>query len=383
MLLWLLTVALQAEAAHFLGIGFLYVCWTLFSRITVKRKGDIQVGGGVFGFIFGWLVAQFFYEGLSDSALLLDWELQVEDVMLGFLFIILVGWFLITGESTSQDLVFNLSPLMSAILLNFWKIGVLFELLTLFSEFEFLEPYANLLFLFCGFLDLGLHLARRFNLNYTDLILNPFQLLIVMFVGAMQAVKWILLIGIFVVLGRLELGLGSWTLIISAIGVAIFCFSESIARTTLNSGIIESRVEEGKSIVPLVFEEIHEFDAKDFQVYEVREPIEVRKRASHTRFSPKTQLLRLPFSQELEDLGGIFLIPIELTRIPVSPDGTPAVFTSAHTHRGKFGLNLRAHDFFRISQEEWDRIKPAMILRETAAIAAELELENPEAIDNL
>ncbi|MFW9917939.1 MAG: hypothetical protein ACFFGZ_20255 [Candidatus Thorarchaeota archaeon] len=383
LLLWLLAIALQAEPALFLGIGLLYMCWTLFSRVTVKRRGDIEVGGGVFGFIVAWLVAQFFYEDLSASVMLFEQEFQVEDVMLGFLLIILVGWLFITGESTSQDLVFNLSPLMSSILLNFWKIGVLIELLTLFNEFEFLRPYADLFFLFCGLLDLGLHLTRRFNLNYTDLILNPFQLLVVMFVGAFQAVKWILLVAIFVGLDRLELGLGTWTLIISAMGVAIICFSESMVRTTLNSGIIESRVEEGKAIVPLVFEEIHQFDAKDFQVYEVQKTIEVRKRASHTKFSPKSLLLRLPFSPELENLGGIFLIPIELTKIPISSDGTPAVFASAHTHRGKFGLNLRAHDFFRISQEEWDRIHPAMIQRETAAIATELELENPEAIDNL
>ena len=185
---------------------------------------------GVFGFIVAWLVAQFFYEDLSASVMLFEREFQVEDVMLGFLLIILVGWLFITGESTSQDLIFNLSPFMSSILLNFWKIGVLIELLTLLNEFEFLRPYADLFFLFCGFLDLGLHLARRFNLNYTDLILNPFQLLVVMFMGAFQAMKWVLLIAIFIGLDRLELGLGSWMLIFSAIGAAIICFSESLEK---------------------------------------------------------------------------------------------------------------------------------------------------------
>ncbi|MFX0117336.1 MAG: hypothetical protein ACFFB3_22505, partial [Candidatus Hodarchaeota archaeon] len=309
-----------------------------------------------------------------------EWDLKAEDAMIGFLLILFVGWFLITGKSQSQELVLGLSPFWSSILLNFWKIAVILELFTLFEELQFLEAFATLFFLVAGFFDLTLLLTRRAKIDYTDLILNPFQLILAMFAGTFQTIKWLLLIGVFAVLDRLNLGLGTWALILFAVAVAFVTFSESIFRTTLASGIIESRVEEGKAIIPKIFEEIHQFEGEDFQIFEIQNPIELRRRESITKLSPGSQLLRLPFSSDLEELSGIFLTQIELKR--GSEDSVkPAFFVSSRTHKGGQSLNLRSGGIHRIEKQEWDRIRPHLNLRDKTEIAAELGFENSKPID--
>lgn len=405
--LWLLTTFLQSEAGLFLAVGALSLVFTIIARLIATRKKEIDVSGGVFGFMLAWLIAYYFYDNKSGIFSLFNRELQVKEVMVGFLFVLFVGWILIKEQLGTQELVFGLSPFFSAMLLNLWQIAVLGELLTLLDEFEFLRPYATFFFVVVGFFDLTLLLARRKNLNYTELILNPVQLLGAMFVGSLQASKWILIIGIFVVLDHLPLGLGPWTLIVSALGVALFCFSESVTRTTLASGVIESRVEQGKTIVPMIFEEIREFDARDFQIYETQTLVEIRKRGSIRKLPPKTLILRLPFSPELEKQGGIFVTQIELSRATTNKGNNelnlqkglfatqiessqvatnndkPVAFVTPTKHKGKSGLNLQSKGLFRIEIQEWNRIQPGLLLRETSDIAAELGLENTEAIDEL
>ncbi|MFQ5980669.1 MAG: hypothetical protein ACE5OZ_21235 [Candidatus Heimdallarchaeota archaeon] len=405
--LWLLATFVQSDAEIFLAVGLLSLVFTLIARLIATRKKEIDVSGGILGFILAWVIAYYFYESKSAMISAFNWELQVEEVMIGFLFVLFAGWILIKEQIGTQELVFGLSPFISAMLLNLWQIAVLVELLTLLDEFEFLRPFATFFFLLVGFFDLILLLTRRKNLNYTELILNPVQLLGAMFAGSLQAGKWILLISIFVVLDHLSLGLGPWTLIVSALGVALFCFSESLTRTTLASGVIESRVEQGKTIVPMIFEEIREFDAKDFQIYETQSLIEIRKRGSIKKFPSKTLLLRLPFSPELEEQGGIFVTqielsrattkngkhelnlqrgllvtPIESSRVPTACE-KPVAFVTPKEHKGKSGLNLHTQGLFRIEVQEWKRIQPGLLLRETVDIASELGLENTEAIDEL
>jgi hypothetical protein len=405
--LWLLATFLQSDAEIFLAAGLLSLVFTLIARLIATRKKEIDVSGGILGFILAWLIAYYFYESKSAIISTFTWELQVKEVMIGFLFVLFAGWILIKEQLGTQELVFGLSPFISAMLLNLWQIAVLVELVTLLDEFEFLRPYATFFFLLVGFFDLILLLARRKNLNYTELILNPVQLFGAMFAGSLQAGKWILLIGIFVVLDHLSLGLGPLTLIVSALGVALFCFSESLTRTTLASGVIESRVEQGKTIVPMIFEEIREFDAKDFQIYETQTPIEIRKRGSVTKLLPKKLLLRLPFSPELEKQGGIFLAQIKLSRIitkngkselnlqrgllvteieasRAATDSDKSIaFVTPTKHKGRSGLNLQTQGLFRIDVQEWNRIQPGLLLRKTTDISSELGLENPEAIDEL
>ena len=198
-LLWLLTTFLQVEAGFFLAVGLLSLIFTIISRIFAKRSQEIEVGGGVFGFLFVWLIAQYFYSKDSDVVTLLNHDFPVNDAMIGFLFALFVGWFLITEKKTSKELVFGLSPFLSSILLNLWKLAVIIELLTLFEELESIEPFATLFFLGIGFFELVLLIGRRIKINYADLILNPLQLLATMLAGPLQAVKWILLVCVFIV----------------------------------------------------------------------------------------------------------------------------------------------------------------------------------------
>jgi len=98
LLLWLLTTFIQADAGIFLTIGFLSLIFTIVSRFFAKRSQEIEVGGGVFGFLIVWLIAQYFYSKDSDVVTLLNHDFPVNDAMIGFLFALFVGWFLITEK---------------------------------------------------------------------------------------------------------------------------------------------------------------------------------------------------------------------------------------------------------------------------------------------
>ncbi len=401
LLLWLLTTFINMNPEIYLLIGGTSLLFTLGNRMSSKRREDIDVGGGVLGYLLVWIIAQFFYT--RESELVSSTDFQVKEVMIAFLFALFVGWFLIKDKTPTKELVLGFSPLVSSFLLNLWKIAVLIELLTLFSDLEKYQDLATTFFLLVGFFEIILLLARRVKINYAELILNPFQLLVTIFAGTSQATKWILLVFVFIVLERLDVGLGSVGLILTAIGVGIITLIEALTRTTLASGVIGSQFESGQALIPMVFNEINTIDASVVQIYETKEIIDIRKTNSITTLPEKSLLFRIPFSPELERSGGIFLIQAEIGKsnvttlkkessVEISKIIQKEVQGSVqnevqkkrfrkHKRRQQNGLNMRTKGFFRIDQQEWERIQRSLVLLDKNSIATDLGLENSDEID--
>ncbi len=394
LVIWLITIFLEVDPNLFLIIGATSLILTIISRFYIRRSMDIGIGGGVTGFLFVWLIVWFFYSQKSEGIELMGQELEVSEILIVFLFIIILAWFLIPEKTPVQELVFGLSPLMSALILNIWKIGVLIQLLTFFEEFEYLEPIANPLFLGLGIFDIALLFTKQIKLNYADLILDPLQLLGTLYSGPIQAVKWVLLTTIFVTLDEiaLEWGWGSGGLVIFAVFFALTNFSTSLTRTFLSSGIIETKAEEAKVIVPKVFNEIQQLTEEDFkEFYEVQKPVKIRQERAILTFHQGDILLRLPLSDSLEEQAGVFLTQIFVRTLKPTEAATIAINVSLKAaedaKKGKKRRKERKRytnrkiKTYRVPKDEWEQIQDSVTLLELDMAASKLGFKSPDELD--
>ncbi|MFX0211133.1 MAG: hypothetical protein ACFFDT_34455, partial [Candidatus Hodarchaeota archaeon] len=311
---WIIIAFSQQEPLIFLAVGGLNLITMIISRIVARKKNALELEGGIMGFLITWIICFGIY--VQKNAILGDFslDLQVNEIMVLYLAIIFFVWFLISPKKHSQEIILNLPPFYSNLLLNVWKLTVIFLFLSSLHELQFLSEVAVGLFLFIGYFDLAVfYYYRLVKLDYLDIILNPIKLLGSLFLGSLEAVKWILLTIIFILLDQMDLqNLVVLGLIGFAIFIAIISFLTGTSKLFLSSGVIESRVQEGKTLVPQVLEEfqgmasvetISTFD----EYYEIKQGITIQKANEQIIFSKGDLLFRLPFSLDLESKAGIFL----------------------------------------------------------------------------
>ncbi|MFX1512595.1 MAG: hypothetical protein ACFFCQ_08410 [Promethearchaeota archaeon] len=398
LLIWLLTTFLEVETNYFIIIGAISLITTILSRVYTRRSIDVTIGGGVIGFLFVWIIAWYFYDKKEETLQILEREFLVEDILIFFLFLCIIIWFMIPENTPVQELIFGLSPLLSAIILNIWKLGVLLLLLTWFSEFEFITPAAKVFFFILAFFDLWLLFTKQMKYDYADLILDPLKLLSTILAGPLQAIKWTLLTIIFIVLDLLILDWITGALLVLATFFGITTLSTSLTRTIINSGIIDSTIEEGKVIAPIVFEEIRELEIDDFkQVYQVQKSFKIRKEREIISFRPGEKILYVPFSPTLEESVGVFLARYEIIKDNISEsefiekaqreveEKETIYFRSIDTpfsmkHRDNYyHTKTRIH---RIPKDQWRRIQDHLTPVDLYEFAKEIGFENREELDN-
>jgi len=309
---WLLITLLQEDPGFYLLLGGLNLFTTILARFVARKNDALGLEGGVIGFLMTWVLAFFIYNQKTANLELLEWVFQVNEIMVIYLTILFLAWFIITPRKTTQELIFNLPPLYSNFLLNIWKISVVFLFLVTLKELKFLSDIGILFFLICGYFELILYYSRQIKVNYIDIILNPIRLLTSLVSGPIVASKWILLTIVFILLDFMDSNIGSLGLIIVAVFIGLLTLITSTTKLFLSSGVIESRVQEGKTYVPLVLEEIQEMASVERitqfdEFYEVPSQIHIKKQNEIITFNPKDLLFRLYFSSELENKAGIFI----------------------------------------------------------------------------
>lgn len=316
-LLWIFIAFNQDDPLLFLAIGGLNIITTIISRAVVRSKNALESEGGIIGFLITWFIAFFLYQTKGGVINLSGFEFQVNEVMTFYLTLAFLAWFIISPQKTSQEILWNLPPILSAAIFNLWKFSIIFLFLVTLPELAALSDIAILIFLIAGILELIILVHKQIKVEYVDIILNPLQLLGTVLAGPLTAVKWIVLVAIFTLLGQLTSNLISLLFIFSCIFAGIIALSTSITRLTMSSGVIESRVEEGKTIIPQIFQEVQQMARMESlsqfdEFYEVISPIMIKKTNKVINIKEGDKLIHLPFSDELETNTGVFIFHINM-----------------------------------------------------------------------
>lgn len=75
---------------------------------------------------------------------------------------------------------------------------------------------------------------------------------------------------------------------------------------------VNKAVEEGKIIIPTMFNELKQVEAGDLsEFYQVKEVISIKQKTKIVVYNPCDIILRVPFTLILEEKGGVFLAQIE------------------------------------------------------------------------
>ncbi|WP_455464419.1 hypothetical protein [Candidatus Hodarchaeum mangrovi] len=309
-LLWLLITFLQEKPELFILLGSLNFLIMVFLRIRAQRKSQIGLEGGTQGYLMVWLITSWIYN--QKSALVIS-EVQVQDIMILLLALTFLVWFIISPQESSQELIFNLPPYLSKIILNLWKLAVLVFFFFNLRELRSFKEIGILFFLGVGFFDLFLFYLRQVKINYVDIILNPIKLLNSLFFSSfLISSKWILLTFIFILLDQMELDLLTGSLIVGSLFVSIISIITSTGKLTLSSGLVESRIKEGKAIIPEVIEEAREITTPEHlrnfnEFYLVTHNLKLVQEQELSNFHKNDLILRFPFSRNLQNKVGVYI----------------------------------------------------------------------------
>ncbi|MHA1237587.1 MAG: hypothetical protein ACTSQ9_08020, partial [Candidatus Hodarchaeales archaeon] len=341
-------------------------------RIRARKNSQMEIEGGIFGFLVTWVLAYFLYP--EKDALLANLPLQINEVMVIYLGIAFLAWFVITPKKATQEIVLGLSPFLSSLLLKLWQISVLFLFLVNLRELRFLNDFAVIIFLIIGFSELIFFYTRKLSVNYVDLILNPMKLLSNLLpIG--QTLKWVLLPLIFIVLGQMELDFWTLLLILTAIFIGIISILTGFTKLTLSSGVVESRVEQGKTLMPQVIEEVVALSSLDQletfdEFFRVPEEMAIQKAKEIVTFYKDDVILHFPFSNELQNATGVFIFHLNLHAVgksivkkkPRRKRKSMTITINSKQFKKEVNesvshLNLKGSTVHRIPLENWNSLK--------------------------
>lgn len=367
-----------------------------------KVAGEVS-GGSIIGYVFSLILVLLGYPVEKNGIILSPGTaFTVNQVLIFYLTAIFFVWFLIPADEVSSETIFGFPPLVSYLILNFWKLAVILEVLTLLEELRPLGPSISAIFLLLGYLELIIQYFRVYNLQIADIILDPVQLIFKTLEGPLNTLKWSFLVIIFLILDTLPLDLLSAGLIAFSLLTGMISLSTVVTKTILNSGFISSKVdgiaEESKVLIPKMFEELKQIEADDLQeFYRVTERISVRKKNDTVNYSKGDILFKMPFTETLQKQAGVYLVNLRYSKRRSSPriakkqqkNGSTVHFqtlSKSVTAQGKNKTrNLDISSIKRITIENWQEIMKRNQLEpvEKTVIANELGYDSPEEFEKV
>ncbi|MFX0124872.1 MAG: SDR family oxidoreductase [Candidatus Hodarchaeota archaeon] len=392
-LIWLLITFLQEDPMLFIFLGGFNLFITIISRIQARRHETLELEGKIIGFLIIWVLAFFFYGKKQENIVILNWIFQIEELMVSFLIISFLTWFIITPKKTTQEIIFRLPPFYSNLVLNLWKLAVIFLFLVTFPALRFLSNYAILFFLICGFFELIIFYKRQYNINYINIILNPIRLLFSVFAGPLEASKWIFLTIIFILLDQMDLDIGTLLLMFSAIFVGLITLITMLTKLFLSSGVVESRVKENKTLIPQVIEEIQQMYTLEKitqfnEFYEVPKEIKIHREKEIISFNSGDLLFRLPFNPALEEKTGIFIFHLNKQKLLINIEKerrwrrwTDDLEKRKEMKKEVKNLNLSGSSFHRISPKRWEILQKELRPIEKDIFATSIGFEDSQELD--
>ncbi|MFW9905361.1 MAG: hypothetical protein ACFFFH_13555 [Candidatus Thorarchaeota archaeon] len=385
------------------GIGFIISLGTRLQSIKISSKTASEVSGGsIVGYVISLFIVHLVYSNKTfEITLSPGFILTVNQILIFYLVLIFIVWFAIPGSKALEEVVFNLSPIISYFILNFWKLVVILEILTLLEELKALGPYADLIFLGTGFVELLIQYIRLFKLPIVDIILDPMQLLLKIIDGPLQTLKWTFLAILFFIIDILPLDLLSAALIAFSFTMGIVSLFTTASKIALDSGIIRSRtdnvVEEGKVIIPQVFEELKQLEASNLhEFYRVLDQIRIKKKDKVINYHIGELLLKIPFTNTLEEKAGVFLATLRLnqTTTPKTRRRTKRkagvqiktkTVTLGNSKKKKKRKNINFSSLQRIPYEGWGEIiqMNQVELIDPAIITSMMGFDSPEEFERV
>ena len=200
-IIWILSLLLNPpiKPEEFVLIGGLALLMTFIVKIytrlmTSPELLELQGGGSIVGYVITWVIVQF-YSNKSATVTIFGNTLTVDQFLGYYLILAFLIWFFIPSQpASSQELVFNLPPLVSYFLLNMWKlIIILLFVARLWNLNGFTGIITALLFIVCIIETVGMY-QRIFKLDITDIILDLTQIFTEIIKGPLVSVKWTLLL---------------------------------------------------------------------------------------------------------------------------------------------------------------------------------------------
>jgi hypothetical protein len=402
--IWVFSIFVRPviDSILFLSIGGLSLLITVVARIQLRNmkttSADEISGGSIVGYVFAWFLVNGGYPNITQQIPSL--ALTVNQLLIFYLVLVFFSWFAIPTTTNFSEMIFGMSPLISYFILNFWKLVVIFEILTMFSaELRSLSPVAELVFVITGFTELIIQYTRLYKFSIVDIILDPQQLLLKTIQGPLQAVKWSILVIGFLILDILPLDLLTVALVAFSLTIGFISLSTALTKTVLDSGVIRSNVdgvvEEGKVIIPKMFEELKQVEASDIkEFYRVTDTVTIKKKNKVVKYENGDTLLKLPFTSTLEKEAGVFVANIKFDlkgrstkrKRKLKQDGiSMSIQTSVTKSNKKTHGKIKMASLNRITSGDWINLQKNKQIEsvEIEAITSAMGFESPEEFEKM
>lgn len=384
-IIWFLSILPKPPISpqQFILIGGISLVLTfiikVYSRLTTQPELlELQGGGSVLGYVVTWVLVQI-YSKIGENVTLFNNVVTVRDVLSYYLILIFLIWFFIPSKSSaSQELLFNLPPIISYFLFNMWKLIIILLFLGKEWNLTLLNSFIEIIFVVVCIIELVGMYQRIFKLDITDFILDLYQIVIEIIKGPVVSLKWSILILVLILLNLLPsnyiiLALLGFSILMSIISITTF-----VSRLTIDSGLIERKSNQAKIAVPQIFSEIKELRADDFQenYYQVVKSFEIKRNAKVTRYFKGDVLFKIPLKKTLQSMAGIYV-----ARLAFSDKAEKNKYKKKYKNGKSIDLNIKTIGKF--NQKEWDDLvhNESILIIESDTVLNQIGIPDKEAFD--
>lgn len=384
-IIWVLSLLLNPpiDPQQFINIGCLGLIFTFFSRLffSIASSNDFsefQSGGSIGGYVVSWIIVQF-YSNKEALVSFFGYSNTVNEFLNIFIVIAFLLWVAVpTTFKGNQEIIFNLPPIFSYLLLNFWKISIIILFVTkIWNINEYTGYITALLLVICLIEIIGMY-QSLFKIDITEIILDLPQIIREIVKGPFVSLKWVLVILSLILLNFIRSDVYVLLVLGFAILMSLISFTTFISRLTIDSGLIQrkaaSATDSAKTIVPQIFSDIKELKPEDIHenYYQVLENFTVRKKTKVEKYSKGNFLFRLPLKDTIEALSGIYIAKLSIREKKIKKNGKKQQSDFQFKSIGKF------------DQKEWNNVLQTGKIEpvQSDVMINQMGFENKEEFDN-
>jgi hypothetical protein len=319
-IVWVSSVFLNPpiESSIFLMLGVISLFITflikLYYRFFVANEiSELQGGGSIVGYVTSWFIAQYFYDNKANHLNLFENNFTVDQILQYYLIFAFIIWFVIPSTASSQELIFNFSPILSYFILNLWKLLIVLKFIINMWNLRYLDIYITTILILVYFFEIIGMYQRIFKIDISDIILDLPQIIIEIVRGPLISIKWISMLLLLMIFNLLDLdriiilALFGFSLLMLFISITTF-----ISKLSLDSGLFQKKADQAKSVIPEIFTELKELKVQDIHenYYEVIKEFSLTRKTKVLQYSVGDFLFKIPLKNTLTELTGHYVAKI-------------------------------------------------------------------------
>ena len=262
---------------------FLLMTFTLIiiiiARIRIRQAPEYIEGGSIVGFLIVWTLGKVFYNQIGSMfTITSNVTTNLNTTFTLSLILIMLSWFLIQRQKQETLILFNLPPIISDLVLSFWKLVIVIVLVTVFLNItSSLMTINEALLSLSAIIDyvLGIQVQQKNKNNY--FFLNSPSAIMNVLILPIKTIKWTLFLALFIFLNVIVF---TWySALAVSVGIVLSIIMVSIGMYNIGriSGLFEKKYNLNNESFSSTITKIKNISVEDVHFFRLKDKISIRQ----------------------------------------------------------------------------------------------------------